>query len=826
MKKLVNKKIIKAMTIGISALMAANSMNLTVFAAEDTGEGVSGNNEEQTGSEQSQIDTVLEIAEQTQVDIVDAVEGENGIQDVIENAETVMEKTQTDELSEGTDELKSELDDTVQIPVSDVVPDENGDLNVEVNGTNEKIDAEEAISDVVTAIKELDNVDTEIKADVSVIEKQTEIANKAADDADLAAQEAYDSVVHTADDGSSVLLTDVTSTVLDALDEADKNISEATTKEDAKEAVDLAEAAVEAADKAITTAENGYNNAEVKYNEAKKIYDEAFGKVTDTKEALFGEGGALEKYESLKSIATADAQSASDELGILITDVDSLKDAADKLAVKAEGYKKIADLEANIDSIVAQNKEPSWDQYRELAKAIIEFYYVPDVLGGEMTSEIDWKSDWKNYEKKDYYGNGHVSDAADVLKYGEFTYSYTNENGETVEETKRINYKTAKGNVRKTGRGIVLFEKTEFETTDKFGNVQTQYSNQNWYDNNLILAQKDLQPHETFTTDEGSVLDVDPSANDDFRNRIENFTDIATKYLKFSEDVKTASDKLTEAKANVDMLIGQLQELCPELGDLSLEEIADMPVEEMTGKERAVLKEFGADLTEAKQILDEAKKQKKEADEKLETIKADFAKKSAELEEQNKKVPDDQNKKVSDEKPSPVGIIDDNPVRREFTGDVYKFVENNEEADAVVENIPDEVVPMAEGIDAAEEVNNIPADNNILGPVAAPAIENGGAVVDDNADIAGVTDEVTTTTITENIDNEVTPLTETIPTDEKKIYDIVNDPTALAELIEEPGVHIGWYWWILIIAALGATGWALYRKYKKNKAVEANGGRK
>ena len=191
MKKLVNKKIIKAMTIGISALMAANSINLTAFAAEDAGEGVSDDNKEQTGSEQSQIDTVLEIAEQAQVDIIDAVEGENGVQDVIGNAETVMEETQTDELSEGTDELKSELDDTVQTPVSDVVPDENGDLNVEVSGTNEKIDAEEAISDVVTAIKELDNVDTEIKADVSVIEKQTEIANKAADDADLAAQEAF-----------------------------------------------------------------------------------------------------------------------------------------------------------------------------------------------------------------------------------------------------------------------------------------------------------------------------------------------------------------------------------------------------------------------------------------------------------------------------------------------------------------------------------------------------------------------------------------------------------------------------------------------------------
>ena len=35
MKKLINKNVIKAMTIGISALMVANSMNLTAFAGTD-----------------------------------------------------------------------------------------------------------------------------------------------------------------------------------------------------------------------------------------------------------------------------------------------------------------------------------------------------------------------------------------------------------------------------------------------------------------------------------------------------------------------------------------------------------------------------------------------------------------------------------------------------------------------------------------------------------------------------------------------------------------------------------------------------------------------
>jgi hypothetical protein len=155
--------------------------------------------------------------------------------------------------------------------------------------------------------------------------------------------------------------------------------------------------------------------------------------------------------------------------------------------------------------------------------------------------------------------------------------------------------------------------------------------------------------------------------------------------------------------------------------------------------------------------------------------------------------------------------------------------------DAAEETAPAAPVAVADdtAADAAIADDAAPAADAaaILGgaPAAPVAVADGGAVVDDSAvvdDGAGVAaDETTTDAITEEIGAEEAALAGSIPEDEKKIYDIVNDPTALAELIEEPGVHIGWYWWILIIAALGATGWALYRKYKKNKDAEANGGK-
>jgi hypothetical protein len=772
MKKLINKNIIKAMTIGISALMMANSMNLTAFASEgdNNTQPNNGGKNNQEDTEKSQIALLQELATEAQTDVTNAIEGEGGVQDYIENAETVSEASGLDDLADETKELKDELDDTTQIAVNDVTIGETGEIDTDTDGSNEKIDVEEAIADVITALDEINDTDTVIKADVAVIESQTEIANQAAEDADEAAKEAMDLVANKAEDGEVILLTDVTTTTLEALDEAEKNIKDADTVGEANEALGLAEAAVAAADKAVDTAEKGFVNAEAKYEAAKGIYDEAANKVAETRDALFGEGGALEKYEALKSIAIADAESAYDELGVIAGDVDSLKDAADKLAAKAEGYQQIAKFEKEIEDTLGKGKTPSWEQYRKLAKAIIKYYYVPDVLGGEIIGEIDWPDDWSSFTTKDYYGNGHKSSAADVLKYGEFSYKYIDENGEEQITTGRVNYKTAEGNTQKTQSGIVLFEKTEFETKDKNGILQTQYSNLNWYKGNLILAQKDI---ESYTTDEGGTVKVDPSANDDFRNRVKNFKAIAEKYSQLSQDAQAASTKLTQAQETVNSLLGQLQELCPDLGNLTLEEIADMPVEEMTGDQKVILKEFEADLSEAKSILEEAQKQKKEIDAKLEVVKAEYQAKVAEL------------------------------------------------------------TSSGETVTAATETETPAADDAAPAPAApaaapAPAIIAPAALeVDgDAADIDAVSGAGEDLAQTAEIENEVAALTGTIPADEKKIYDIVNDPTALAELIEEPGVKIRAYWWILIIAALGVTGIALYRQYKKNKEAEANGGRK
>ncbi len=784
------------MTIGISALMMANSMNLTAFASEGDNNTtpVDGGTNNQEDKQETMPTAVLENVQEEAADAKEAVEEAIGVEAeaaaIVEADAPAQESGEETTVLEVIDAAKdmgfteeaaaieNELDnDNLSYEADDKV----GDQNVPV-------DVNEAIGDINTA---LDLMAEQDKA----INDAVKDANDAAKSADDAVQKANDLLgISVQEDGSvSVSILDVVSTSSDAIDEAEKNITGATTIAEADDAMNDAQTAADSADKIVTDTQTAFDAIE-------KEYDEAVEKYNAAREDL---NNALAEHAALRETAVADAKAAEEELQRLSDEVAKLKKEADQAA----GYAKIAKLEKEMRETYDSGKGSTLtfkDDYRPLAKAIIETYYINDVLKGTLVGEIEWvEATSGSYEYKDK--DGTKSTRGNVLNYGHF--KYLDENG--VEHEKYVNYKTAKGNNPNTGRGIVIFEKTEHVLAD--GTVE--YRNDNWYTGDLILAQRDLPANEYvhdglvpsyikesadyqenleaylkenkengYKMDANSLV-VDQSQNDTFRANLEAATKTIAEYEALSNQAKAAQEKVDSANAKVKELEDSISKLGKQI--VYLDENADFTAEDfmeydIPAVNIKVVNALKAKLGTAKEALQAAQDQKAEIDAKLEVVKAEYQAKVAEL--------------------TPSG-------------------------ETVTATTETETPATDDAAPAGEVAAPAPA-----APAAAPApaiIVPAALEVDgDAADIDAVSGAGEDLAQTAEIENEVAALAGTIPVDEKKIYDIVNDPTALAELIEEPGVKIRAYWWILIIAALGATGWALYRQYKKNKAAEANGGRK
>ena len=350
----------------------------------------------------------------------------------------------------------------------------------------------------------------------------------------------------------------------------------------------------------------------------------------------------------------------------------------------------------------------------------------------------------------------------------------------------------------------------------------TEYLNDMWFNGpeqgdgtsngRIFLVEYDRngEADDTYRTNGTMVTNkdvtVDDSLNNDFRSKVDEAGRLVDTYVELSGKAQKAKSELDAAKGKVTDLKNQIQALNAELKNLlpdqfaelleapELADIADVPSDELTREHFDAVKEYIEGKT------GELKEKIKEADQEL--SKAEATLKAAE----------DKNTEIQN-------MLADLRIR--FADKVAELTAPTDEGGA------DEGGADEGGADeggAAVGDAGAPIGGAVVGGGAGAPIGGAPAVVD--GDGGAAVDDGGAPVITEEIGDEAAALAETIPTDDKKIYDIINDPTALAELIEEPGVHIGWWWWLLIIVALGATGWALYRKYKKNKAAEANGGKK
>lgn len=319
-----NEKVIRAMAIGISAMLMASSP-LTALAAE--GEGTT-----PEGNEDKNITVTPEagIADQAQAAAKEA-----------DKAVETAEKSATDVKSEVADQVVAgEAKDTQGKDLSQAVLDAN--VKVEdktVEGGSSLKDAESAVESADTKLGVAEANDKLSDAEL----------NKAADAAANAGQTAVD-----AKDAMQAAQNKVNGQI--------ENIKDAASITDAN-------AAYEEVKTTVDQAQADFDAKLGEYNTAKTAYEEAAQKVADYEKA----------YEAAINSADANAEAAAAELEAAKTNAEALAKAleAAKGAVdtSAAGALDIADKE----TLTQGDNGLNWKNEDQLFISIMKNYYLPEV---------------------------------------------------------------------------------------------------------------------------------------------------------------------------------------------------------------------------------------------------------------------------------------------------------------------------------------------------------------------------------------------------------------------------------------------------------------
>lgn len=321
-----NEKVIRAMAIGISAMLMASSP-LTALAAE--GEGNSSEGNEDKNITVTPEAGVCDQAEAAAKDADKAVEG--------------AEKSAAD--------VKAEVAD--QVVAGEAKDTQGKDLSQDILDANAKVEDKnvEGGSSLKAAESAVESADTELGVAEANDKLSDAERNKAADAAANAGQTAADAK--------------------DAMQDAQKKVDGQI--ENIKDAASITDANV-AYEEVKTTVDQAQADFDAKlgeYNTAKAAYEEAAQKVADYEKA----------YEAAINSADANADAAAAELAVAQKNAEALAKAleAAKSAVdtSAASAMDIADKEA----LTQGDQGLNWRNEDKLFISIMQNYYLPEVLG-------------------------------------------------------------------------------------------------------------------------------------------------------------------------------------------------------------------------------------------------------------------------------------------------------------------------------------------------------------------------------------------------------------------------------------------------------------
>ena len=319
-----NEKVIRAMAIGISAMLMASSP-LTALAAE--GEGNSSEGNEDKNITVTPEAGVCDQAEAAAKDADKAVEG--------------AEKSAAD--------VKAEVVD--KVAAGDVKDAEGKDLSQDILDANAKVEDKtvEDGSSLKDAESAVENADTALGVAEANDKLSDAELDKAAEEADKAGQTAEEAK-------------DAMQAAQDKVNGQIENIKDAASITDAN-------AAYEEAKKTADQAQADFDAKLGEYNTAKTAYEEAAQKVAAYEKA----------YEEAVNSADANAEAAAAELEAAKTNAEALakaleaaKGAVDK---SAAGAMDIADKEA----LTQGDNGLNWKNEDKLFISIMQNYYLPEV---------------------------------------------------------------------------------------------------------------------------------------------------------------------------------------------------------------------------------------------------------------------------------------------------------------------------------------------------------------------------------------------------------------------------------------------------------------
>lgn len=415
-KNNVNDKVLRAMAIGIAAMLTATTP-MTVLASGETsdsgssdttgdggggsddnsgggsgdgdgGSGDGGSNDGGNGGDggnDNSGETNSNSASEAADEASDAAS--ESTKAAASSAATVKEHA-GDSVSE--DEVGKVLSDAVK----------NAAANVENTGSEGGAPIADAETDITNADTQLDIANTNDRLSDTACNK----ADSAAKEASAAASEAKD-----------------------AMDAANATVDEQSEKLQNAGSIDEANAAYGALEETANNAQTVFNTKLEEYNAAKTAYDEAAAKVAEYEKA----------YNDAIASAGANAKAAEDELAAAKKNAVALQKAVEEAKNAVETSAKAALDIAAMEDLTRNDGTLDWRKEDKLFTSIMQNYYLPEKLGiqGATVTRVQ---------------------GIDNNEYNYFEVAYT-ENGEP--KTKYFNYKmdgTSKDD-------IVIFEKREEE---------------------------------------------------------------------------------------------------------------------------------------------------------------------------------------------------------------------------------------------------------------------------------------------------------------------------------------------------------------------------
>ncbi len=588
MSKLINKSIIQAMSIGISAVMTFGSMNLGAFAEESNPESHEPENPqvpEQAATESELTAALRLMGEQTEEVQTKTNTAVDSIVDAIETGDGLSRPT-TDRKEKGviipgtisaTQGLEDEFYDGDAVPAGQALEaataGEAGGVVAEeverrVPEEDQTPDIVEVVGELVEYAGETGAIDTQasvVEGIVGSADGYANAGNTAAAEADKLEEKANELLGIPEDDE----VKDIVEIVADdrqIVEDAAVTIGNATIIPTAEGAIIAARGAAADADGKVNAIEAEVKQIEEDFAKYESDYETASGEYENKLTEL---NTAKNRLAALEGVASADAVAAKEELDRLEAEASKLQTAAEKAKEKynSTGYAYIAALEKAIQDKVDRGESVPYTDYRQLAIATMRFYYVPDVLGGNNAKVSPWENnpeyDPANIQKvngKDVYVYDNQEPdgdtIGDVLKYGKCT--YTDKQGQ--QQTICFNWKTLDKNQYGTQSGIVIFEKVDhvsIEGKDVPQNILDAIGREGEYfdeDTNRVYVQigetngvKQYAYFDVSTTGETETKVTEVEASEDDLNallsgeRTEEVVDVAigTEHVDYNYDSTT-----------------------------------------------------------------------------------------------------------------------------------------------------------------------------------------------------------------------------------------------------------------------------------------------